>query len=447
MFVDPLFPEELLQHIWQFGLFNQHHLATMAGEPITIIRAGTLNRDAGPDFTAARISIGGVEWAGNVELHYRTSDWRKHGHQRNPRYDNVILHVVFEHDASVVDIPCLELQQRIPKMLLRRYQQLKASAAFVPCAPLLHRVAEDVWESWRGKLLRERMERKTGVFMNWLQQNHFNWEEVCFRAMAQALGMPVNTSAFLQLAQSMPFVLLARQRQHLQRLEALLFGQAGMLSGTFKDAYPQQLQEEYLFLQHKHQLEPLPSHGWHWLRMRPSSFPTMRIACFAALLHNTPHLFSRILETEELAALEKLFVVAPSAYWEDHYRFDIPAIRTAGIGKATVHHILINTVIPLLHLYGKHMGLPQYQQRAMKFLQQIPAENNRIIRGWAAENTIATSAWDSQALLQLKQYYCEEKRCLDCTVGKRLIRGADVNECREDELGWPEDASLEEGPG
>lgn len=196
MFVDPLFSEELLQHIWQFGLFNQHQLSTIAGEPVTIIKAGTLNRDAGPDFTAARINIGGVEWAGNVELHYRTSDWRKHGHQRNPRYDNVILHVVFENDTPATGIPCLELQQRIPKMLLKRYQQLKVSAAFVPCAPLLHRVSEDAWESWNGKLMRERMERKTGIFMNWLEQNHFNWEEVCFRAMAQALGMPVNTAHF-----------------------------------------------------------------------------------------------------------------------------------------------------------------------------------------------------------------------------------------------------------
>ncbi|WP_343303385.1 DUF2851 family protein [Chitinophaga niabensis] len=436
MFVDPLFSEELLQHIWQFGLFDQRHLSTIKGEPISIIKAGTLNRDAGPDFTAARVRIGGVEWAGNVELHYRSSDWRKHGHHRNQRYDNVILHVVFEHDTDALNIPCLELQQRIPKMLLKRYQQLKEEAAFVPCTPLLHRITEEDWQTWKGKLIRERFERKTSLFMNWLQQNHFNWEEVCFRAMAQGFGMPVNTEAFLQLAQSMPFVLLARQRPHLQRLESLLFGQAGMLAGSFKDAYPRQLQEEYRFLQHKHQLEPLPSHGWRWLRMRPSAFPTMRIACFSMLLHHTPHLFSRILETEDLPSLEKLFFVAPSPYWEDHYRFDIPAVRTAGIGKGTVHHILINTVIPLLHLYGKHMGLPQYQQRAARFLQQLPAENNRIIRGWAAENTIAASAWDSQSLLQLKQYYCEEKKCLDCMVGRRLIRGADVNECREDELGW-----------
>lgn len=420
MSVNPLFSEELLQYIWQSGLFNQQKLATIAGEPLTIISRGQLNRNAGPDFTAARIRIGPVEWVGNVELHYRTSDWRRHGHHRNPRYDNVILHVVFEHDSPWNDVPCLELQHRIPKVLLQRYQALKESETFIPCAPLLPRLQEHAWEPWKAELMEERLERKTGLLYNWLQQSRFNWEEVCFRAMAQGFGMPVNTEPFLQLALSMPFMLLARQRTHLHRLESLLFGQAGMLAGQFKDEYPQQLQQEYRFLQHKYQLSPMPAHGWNWLRMRPSSFPTMRIACFAALLHNTPHLFSRLLEVEEPSMAEQLFYVEPSPYWEDHYRFDIPSVRTAGIGKSTVLHILINAVVPLLYLYGKHMGLAAYKQKALYFLQQLPAENNRIIRGWE-ELVPVSSAWDSQALLQLKHCYCEEKRCLQCGIGMRLL--------------------------
>ncbi|GEP93839.1 DUF2851 family protein [Chitinophaga cymbidii] len=420
MSVNPLLSEELLQYIWQSGLFNQQELSTVAGEPLTIISRGQLNRNAGPDFTAARIRIGAVEWAGNVELHYRTSDWRKHGHHRNPRYDNVILHVVFEHDVPSHDAPCLELHHRIPKLLLQRYQTLKESEAFIPCAPLLSRLQEQAWTPWKAALMEERLERKTGLLFNWLQQSRFNWEEVCFRAMAQGFGMPVNTEAFLQLALSLPFMLLARQRPHLLRLESLLFGQAGMLAGQFRDAYPRQLQQEYQFLQHKYRLEPMPAHGWNWLRMRPSSFPTMRIACFAALLHQTPHLFSRLLELEDPSAAEQLFHAAPSPYWEDHYRFDIPSVRTAGIGKSTILRIIVNVVIPLLYLYGKHMGLAVYRQRALHFLQQLPAENNRIIRGWSDLVPVA-SAWDSQALLQLKQYYCEEKRCLGCGIGMRLL--------------------------
>lgn len=424
MSVDPLFPEELLQYIWQSGLFNHCELATIAGEPLNIISRGRLNRNAGPDFTAARIRIGDVEWAGNVELHYRTSDWHRHGHHRNPRYDNVILHVVFEHDSAWKDMPCLELQHRIPKVLLQRYQALKESEAFVPCAPMLARVPEPAGIGWKAELMEERLERKVGMLYNWLQQSRFNWEEVCFRAMAQGFGMPVNTEAFLELALSMPFMLLARQRAHPDRLEALLFGQAGMLTGQFEDAYPQQLQAEYRFLQHKYQLQPMPAHGWNWLRMRPSAFPTMRIACFAALLHQTPHLFSRLLEMESADQVEQLFYVAPSPYWADHYRFDIPSVRTAGIGKGTVQHMLINAVIPLLYLYGKHMGLAVYRERALHFLRQLPAENNRVVRGWK-QHVPVNSAWDSQALLQLKQYYCEEKRCLECGIGRVLLEECD----------------------
>ncbi|AWO00456.1 DUF2851 domain-containing protein [Chitinophaga alhagiae] len=431
--VNPLFSEELLQHIWQFRLFNQQNLATVNGEPLYVVHPGELNRHAGPDFTGARLRIGGMEWAGNVELHYRTSDWRRHGHHRNPRYDNVVLHVVFEHDAPFHTAPCLELQHRIPKLMLKRYRALKESAAFVPCAPLLHRVNEDAWGPWKARLLHERLQRKANVLRGWLEQSRCNWEEVCFRAVAQGFGMPVNTAAFLELSFSLPFMVLARQRSCLPRLEALLFGQSGMLGGAFADAYPQELQREYRFLQHKYRLEPMAAHSWQWLRMRPSSFPTMRIACFAALLHNSPHLFSRLLETERLPEAESLFVVEPSAYWRHHYRFDIPAVRTNGLGKGTVQHLFINTVAPLLHLYGDYMGLPQYKQRALRFLQELPAENNRVLRGWAEEQVPAANAADSQALLQLKQSYCDTKNCLNCAIGERLLRGEEVWVCREGE--------------
>ncbi|RPD42386.1 DUF2851 family protein [Chitinophaga barathri] len=432
--VNPLCSEALLQYIWLSGHFDPFGLATVTGEPVTILNPGQLNRDGGPDFTAARLRIAGMEWAGNVELHYRTSDWRRHGHQHNPRYHNVILHVVFEHDlpGPPQGIPVLELQRRIPKILLRRYRHLMDHTAFVPCAPLLHRVPEEVWERWTPRLIEERLARKTEVFRNWLEQTRFNWEEVCTRAMAQGYGMPVNTAAFLELFQSIPFMLLARTRPYRQRLEALLFGQAGMLETAFQDTYPKELQSEYRFLQHKHGLQSMPAHRWQWLRMRPTSFPSLRIAHFAAVLHNTPHLFSRLLDTEDIPALEKLLEAGPSPYWQYHYRLDVPSVSTAAPGRHILHHIMINTVVPLLYLYGKHMRLPQYQQRALDLLDNIPAENNRIIRGWAEEKVPSITATDSQSLLQLKQCYCDAKRCLECKVGKSLL-GDDINVCREDE--------------
>lgn len=451
--VNPLCSEALLQYIWLSGQFDRLRLQTVTGEPVAILSPGHLNRDGGPDFTAARLRIGGMEWAGNVELHYRTSDWRRHGHQHNPRYHNVILHVVFEHDQPEPAggkplpwqipepcIPVLELQHRIPKILLRRYHHLMAHTAFVPCAPLLHRVPEAVWEKWTPRLIQERLARKTEVYRNWLEQTRFNWEEVCMRAMAQSYGMPVNTSAFLELVQSIPFMLLARIRQHRPRLEALLFGQAGMLETAFKDAYPKELQSEYRFLQHKYGLQPMPAHRWQWLRMRPASFPSLRIAHFAALLHSAPHFFSRLLDTQGAPALEQLLHAEPSEYWQYHYRLDVPSVRTAAPGKHILHHVMINAVVPLLYLYGKHMRLPQHQQRALDLLDSLPAENNHIIRGWAHEKVPSITAIDSQSLLQLKQYYCDAKRCLDCQVGKTLL-GDDLNECHEED----EDALWEGG--
>lgn len=451
-FVNPLCSEALLQYIWLSGRFDPFKLTTVTGEPVVILHPGQLNRDGGPDFIAARLRIAGMEWAGNVELHYRTSDWRRHGHQHNPKYHNVILHVVFEHDlpgpppprkspsrktsrptlpvAAGPQIPVLELQHRIPKMLLRRYRHLMEHAAFVPCAPLLHRVPDEVWHSWKPRLIEERFARKTALYRNWLEQTRFNWEEVCTRAMAQSYGMPVNTAAFMELVQSIPFMLLARTRLYRHRLEALLFGQAGMLETAFQDEYPKTLQTEYRFLQHKHGLQPMPPYRWQWLRMRPSSFPSLRIAHFAAVLHATPHFFSRMLDTESPPALEKLLHAEPDPYWQFHYRLDIPSVRTAGPGKQILHHLMINTVAPLLYLYGKHMRLPAYQQRALDLLANLPAENNHIIRGWADEKITAQTAKDSQSLLQLKQYYCDQKRCLECKVGKSIL-------C--DEREWAED--------
>lgn len=421
MSVNPLFSEALLQYIWQSALFSPHDLRTTAGEPLTILHPGTLQHDAGPDFTAARIRIGGMEWAGNVELHYRSSDWRRHGHGRDRRYDNVILHVVFEDDLPGSPIPCLELQHRIPKLMLRRYRLMMENAAFVPCAPMLGNVPVEVWVPWKRRLMEERWERKTAILRAWLVQNRFNWEEVCYRALAQGFGMPVNTQAFELLVESMPFMVVARQRLDLERLEALLFGQAGMLDGDFRDDYPLRLQQEYRFLRHKYQIQPIPTHTWRWLRMRPSAFPEGSLARFAAMLHATPHLFSRLMECNDLAELEDIFLVQPSFYWQAHYRFELPAGRPGGIGKETVHRLIINTVAPLLYLYGNYMQLPEYTERAVRFLCLLPPENNRITRGWKELGVDMQNAFDSQAVLQLKQYYCEQKRCLQCGVGCALL--------------------------
>ncbi|MFY0254903.1 DUF2851 family protein [Chitinophaga sp. 30R24] len=424
MFVNPLLSEELFQHIWACRLFQQDHLFTTSGESVQILYPGVQNYCSGPDFTAARIRIGGTLWIGQVELHLKTSDWYRHGHQHNRQYDRIILHVVFVQDmpaARINGAPCLELQHHIPKLLLQRYEQLRQHAPFVACEAHAARVPSLTWLSWKERLLAERWERKIGGFRAWLQGNQYNWEEVCYWAVAQSLGTPVNALPFLQLAQSLSYTLLLRHRQQPLQLEALLFGQAGMLNGLPADAYALQLQEIFAYLRHKYRLSPLPPHYWNWLRMRPAAFPTIRIAVFAALQANTAHLFSRLLEAGSIAELERLFFVQPSVYWHTHYRFGQEVAATQRPGKQAVHSILINTVLPLLFLYGQQKNLKYYQEKALHFLQQLPPEKNRITNSWTQLGVEQENAMESQALLQLKQHYCDEKRCLYCAIGTKLL--------------------------
>jgi hypothetical protein len=422
--------EELFQHIWQFRLFQQAHLTTLEGEPVTVIHSGMHNKHAGPDFSEARIRIGKTLWAGNVELHLRTSDWYKHGHQRDLRYGNVVLHVVFEHDLPTIDtdgIPCVELQHCIPKLLLRRYERLKLADAFVPCAKSASWVSSLIWENWKERLMIERLEQKAAVIKEWLTQTRCNWEEVCYWAIAQAMGQPVNGDAFVQLARSVPFVLMSRYAYNPAQLDALLFGQAGMLEGIFTDEYPSQLQQEYRYLQYKHKLKPLLPHYWKWLRMRPAAFPGIRIASLGALLHTGTHLFSRILEAYDIPALEQLLQINLGPYWKQHRKFDVPGNGTHTPGLQTVHHLLINAVLPIMYLYGRETQLPGFQEKAIYFLNKLPAEQNSLIKGWNSIGVQASCAADTQALIQLKQTYCNEKSCLNCAIGAKLLKESFIN--------------------
>jgi hypothetical protein len=271
-------------------------------------------------------------------------------------------------------------------------------------------------------MLVERMEARADVMKQWLARNRNNWEECCFWALAYSFGMPVNGEPFLRLAQSLPYTLLIRNKHNLLQLEALLFGQAGMLEGRFEDEYPGTLQAEYVFLKRKYNLLSLLPHQWKWLRMRPSSFPSIRIACLASLLQQGRHLFSRLLEVEKLADFQQLLHVKPSGYWEDHYRFDVPAASMRRPGGLMIRNVLINSVLPLLYLYGREKGLPEYQEKALRLMEELPAEENSEMTGWKGIGIDINGAADSQALLQLKHHYCQEKRCLHCAIGGKLLK-------------------------
>lgn len=423
--IAPLLNEELFQYIWQHRLFNISSLHTAEGEPVQILQTGLLNHNDGPDFSNARLKIGKTVWAGNVELHLKTSDWYRHNHQHDMRYKNVILHVVFEHDleeGTTDGIPVLELQSVIPKMVLNKYAKMKHSADFVPCANMIAGVERLAWRSWKDRLLVERLELRADMMKEWLSKSKNNWEECCYWSIAYSYGMPVNGDSFLRLAQSLPYTLLMRNKHDLLQLEALLFGQAGMLEGPFVDAYPARLQSEYAFLKRKYQLLSLMPHQWRWLRMRPASFPSIRLASLAVLMKQGRELFARLLEIKDLRHIQQLLSIQPEGYWKDHYRFDTTASVMRRPGVQMARNVLINSVLPLLYLYGREHGLPEYQERALGMMESLPAEENHVLEGWKEIGVLAGDAADSQALLHLKQYYCQEKKCLQCAIGAKLLK-------------------------
>lgn len=429
-----MFSEKLLQYIWKHRLFNAGALSTTDRERLQVISPGTWNTNAGPDFLNARVKIEDTLFAGNVELHTRASDWIRHGHSSDKRYHNLILHVVYEND--IIDrhylpnrIPVLELRERIPGILLERYNRLMQSTENILCAPQLGRVDNLIWVNWKDRLLIERWQQKTALFGQWMEETNNNWEETFYRAIARNLGLPVNGDAFVALACSVPLKILARHKDNPFQLEALLFGQAGMLNRTWKEDYPKQLKEDYLFLKNKYSLTPMRPHLWKWMRMRPSAFPSVRLAQFAALICHSSHLFSKILETREVDDVFEWFNVAASDYWDTHYSFSNKEAAGAKVkkqkkrmGKTVIGNILINTICPMLAMYDKFQLHNEYLDRALEWMKTLPPEKNRYTREWEALQVANISAWDSQALLHLTRNYCMEKRCLECAIGHKILR-------------------------
>ncbi|PHN03056.1 DUF2851 family protein [Flavilitoribacter nigricans] len=420
--------EDLLHFAWRLKRFDLSELHTTDGEPIEILHFGEANRHAGPDFLNARIRIGKTLWAGNVEMHLKASDWELHHHGADRNYDNVILHVVLEEDqlisrSSGEKIPCLELKKRIPNRVSRIYKSLLNNEYWIPCQHQFFHVNPAVKQFWLDRLLVERLEAKTDQMVDLLEQNQYDWELAFYQLLARNFGMRVNAEPFEQLARSLPLHLLQQYKDRLFRLEALLFGQAGMLEEELNDAYPRKLQQEYRFLRHKHQLQPIAGHQWKFLRMRPANFPTIRIAQLAMLLHQSAHLFSKMLAARDVKEIEHMFALKISNYWRDHYTFDKASrSRQKTLGKTAIHLLIINTIAPLLFLYGNWKKEEKFKDRALHLLEALPPEKNHIIEQWKTLGMSVDSAYASQALLQLKHRYCEKKNCLNCAIGNALLK-------------------------
>lgn len=414
--------EQLLQFIWQFQYYNRYELQTTGGESIKVINAGTWNHNQGPDFMDAKICISNLLLAGTVEVHVKSSDWGRHRHERDRNYKNVVLHVVWEEDGYKGNLPVLELKERVPKLLLFRYRELMNSTAFIPCEKSICTVNELTWNSWKERLLAERLTSKSHLVKDCLKQNNYHWEETCWRLLARNFGIRVNADAFESMAKTIPLRLIGRLKNELFKLEALLLGQAGLLDGKFSDEYPNQLQKEHQYLKKTHQLEMVYETPV-FLRMRPKSFPTLRLVQLAVLLRRSNHLFSIIREENSVKALKGLFSVTASEYWNTHYRFDeVSTYEQKKTGTALVDSIFINTIAPLLFFYGQFNEDADYKGRAVHWLQETKAERNSITEGFRELGIFIENAFDSQALIELKTQYCDHKRCLECAVGNFLLR-------------------------
>lgn len=413
--------EALLQYIWKMRLYSPGQLQTTDGDKITVIHPGTQNIHAGPDFSNARIQIGDTLWAGNVELHLKSSQWLEHGHQNDPAYHNVILHVVLYHDLPDFHLPTLQLHQAIHTDLVHTYQRMMETGAWIPCAPFLPQAATDRMDSWLERMAIERLEDKAMRLRSRLLANQGDWDETAWQLLSRSLGNPVNADPMEQMAIHTPVKILQRHTGQRNMIEALLLGQAGFLEGSWREVYPNQLQTEYRHLQKKYQLQPLKHGQWKFGRMRPSHFPTIRISQLADIVSKEPRLF-RLFLNEDRKQLDTLFTGTAATYWKEHFHFKGASTNhSAQIGATIRHSLLINTVVPLLVLYGKETDEGKWIDQALDLLAGIPKENNQVIRQWADSGILAENASQSQGLLHLYQHWCGEKRCLECPIGFQIL--------------------------
>ena len=421
--------ERLLQFIWQFQYFNKSELQTEQGELLTIIFPGKYNTHQGPDFLDAKVITGNTTWAGNIEIHIKSSDWTRHNHTADKNYSNIILHVVWEHatDISYENgsvLTTLSLQNLVPKLLLDRYSELMLREAFVPCEAYLPVFDEMKWTAWKERMAIERLQRKSASVLQLLKEANNHWEEVFWWMLARNFGAKVNADIFESIAKSLPVNILSKHKNQIHQLEGFLFGQAGLLDGDFSEEYPDLLKREYLFYQKKYGLKQVPVKPF-FLRMRPANFPTVRLAQLAMLINQSSHLFSGIKETETVEGIKELLNVTANDYWHYHYLFNQPGeYHPKQLGKQMTENIIINTVIPVLFAYGLYNNEETIKDKALEWLTQLLPEKNAITKNWTSHHVSNKNALQSQALIELKNNYCNVRRCLECAVGNSILKGS-----------------------
>lgn len=418
--------ERLLHYVWKYKLFTSAPLKTTQGLSVQIIDTGIHNQDAGPDFFNAKIRIGETLWIGNIEIHHKSSDWYIHGHHTDKLYDTVILHVVNDANKEVCrlsgePIPQLELQPS--DSLKKSFDWLDAREKPFPCYSFLSRLDPLYISNWMTALLSERIERKIKDIDILLEQYNNDWNEVFYIILTRNFGFGVNSDAFEWLAKSIPFRCIQKQRSSHSQIESLFFGQAGLLQSPSEDHYYRLLQQEYRFLRHKYGLAAPDYAHLRSLRIRPHSFPYLKIAQLAAIWEHYDTLFSVILETTDIKDIKNLFRLPPSPYWDTHYNFSHSSAKKEKLmGDSSLSILLINTVIPMLFAYGVRSKKPEYCDRAIQLIEKLPPEQNSIVKSFAMAGVAARHAGDSQSLIQLRRAYCETRKCLYCRWGFQLLK-------------------------
>jgi hypothetical protein len=417
--------EDFLHYIWQYQKFSTKYLTTVAGDEVQVLVVGEHNTNSGPDFYNSKLRIKGQVWVGTVELHIKGSDWFIHQHQNDPAYNNVILHVVWEDDVAVYDacgnqLQTLVLKSCVDKALLLNYKKLLQQKNWINCENQLNEIDEFTISFWKEKLLIKRLERKSSIFQQRLTDLGNDWEALLFLSLAENFGLKLNSDSFLQLVRDVTFVKFKKEISHLFNVEALLFGQANLLKDDIDDVYYQKLTTEFNYLKQKHQLKNSVV-ALQFFRLRPSSFPTIRLSQFAMLYHQHQNLFSKVIETQTIFQLRHLFVVSASDYWNTHYTFGKSSVkRKKSISNAFVNLLIINTIIPLKYMYAKNNGVDNFEN-LLKLYSAIQPEQNTIITKFKKLNIKACSAADSQALIELKTMFCDTHKCLRCEIGNKLL--------------------------
>jgi Protein of unknown function (DUF2851) len=418
--------EDFIHFLWRTKKIPRK-LFTTDGREVEILDFGIYNLNAGPDFFNAKIKFENTVWAGNIEMHVFSRDWIKHGHSRDRAYDNVILHVVYEHDGDIYvqdrNIPTIALKGCIPKIDLQNYKAITESKLMIPCSQLINKVSEEKIGFWKHSLTIERLETKSQTIAKTQENTTEFWEETLYITLARYFGSLVNVEPFERLARILPLNIMYKNQNNHLSIDALIFGQSGMLLADYKDQYFLNLKKEYAFLSKKYELKHLEPSVWKFGRLRPPNFPTVRLGQFAALMCESHGLFSRIKEATTIKEMRSIFVCKPNEYWDTRYRFGVESeYSPKKLTPSFIDHLIINAVVPILFLYGRTIQNEEFIDKAIYFLEHTKGEKNTITEEWKKLGIKSSSAYDSQALIHLKTQYCDHFQCMQCKIGHEIFK-------------------------